>query len=585
VPEPPATTEGDRTVSDAQLQARHQQRIEELCAAAIRALSGEPDLQFRGKRLHLGRRALPLYAPHLNPSLDHDDFASFRGAADGLALRLLNSDAKLHASMCPADPVERMVFELLEQFRSEALVPAGMPGVRHNLRHRFEAWSLAFHHGGGTDSARGLLLYTLAQVSRARVTGDPVVEETEDLLEATRAGIAPLIGTALLGLRRTRDAQAMYAVHAQSIASTIAELLQSSGAEGRNDESEDRDDQAWAAFSLLLDGGDELDDSVAVAVSGRSLLLEGDEDNYRIFTTAYDRQVDAATLVRPDLLREYREKLDRRIAELGINLSHLARDLHALLAVPARNAWDDGQEEGHIDGRRLAQLISSPTERRFFRIELDEPMTNCLVSLLIDCSGSMKEHIESVAVLIDVLVRALEQTGVTSEVLGFTTNTWNGGRAQRDWVRAGRPAHPGRLNETCQMVFKNADTPWRTARPALAAMLKADLFREGVDGEALEWAMRRSNARCEERRLLIVISDGSPMDSATNLANDAQYLDHHLKDVVTRHEQAGAEIYGLGVGLDLSPYYSRSHVLDLSASVCTAVFREIVSLIAHRGRR
>lgn len=570
-------------MSEAQLRARHQERIEELCAAAIRALSGERDLHFRGRRLHRGRRALPLYAPHLNPSLDTDDFGSFRGMADGFGLRLANSHAKLHARLCPADPIERMVFELLEQFRCEALVPSGMKGVRRNLRHRFEAWSLAFHHAGGTDSARGLLLYTVAQVCRARITGEPVVEATEDLLEATRAGIGPLIGSALAGLKRERANQAAYAPHALAIAQKVGAMLRSAEEESTDDEP-DLDD-AWAAFALLLDSGEEIDAGVATAVSGRSLVLDGAADGYRVFTTAYDREVAAATLVRAELLRDHRERLDQRIASLGVNIAHLARDLKALLAVPARDGWDSGQEEGHIDGRRLAQLVASPTERRLFRTERNEARADCLMTILIDCSGSMKEHIESVAVLVDVLVRALEQAGVASEVLGFTTNAWNGGRAQRDWVRGGRPAHPGRLNEVCHMVFKDAATTWRRARPAIAALLCADLFREGIDGEALAWAMRRADARDEERRLLLVLSDGSPMDSATNLANDAHYLDHHLKDQVARFEARGAEIYGVGVGLDLSPYYSRSHVLDLSGSVGSALFRELIAMLGRGARR
>jgi cobaltochelatase CobT len=571
-------------MSEAQLRARHQERIEELCAAAIRALSGERDLHFRGRRLHRGRRALPLYAPHLNPSLDGDDFGSFRGAADGFGLRLAHSDAKLHARLCPADPVERMVFELLEQFRCEARVEQSMPGARRNLRHRFEAWSLAFHHGGGTDSARGLLLYTLAQMCRARVTGEPVVEETEDLLEATRAGIGPLIGSALAGLKRERADQAAYAPHALAIARTIAAMLRSADDESTPD-ADDLDEDAWAAFALLLDSGEEIDDGVATAVSGRSLVLDGADGGYRVFTTAYDREVAAASLVRTEVLKANRERLDKRIAGLGVNIAHLARDLKALLAVPARDGWDGGQEEGHIDGRRLAQLVASPTERRLFRTEREEPRADCLVTVLIDCSGSMKEHIESLAVLVDVLVRALEQAGVASEVLGFTTNAWNGGRAQRDWVRAGRPVHPGRLNETCHLVLKDAATSWRRARAAVGALLKADLFREGIDGEAVAWALRRAAARDEQRRLLLVVSDGSPMDSATNLANDAHYLDHHLKDVVALHEARGAEIYGVGVGLDLSPYYSRSHVLDLSGSVGTVVFRELIAMIARGARR
>ncbi|RZL88554.1 MAG: cobalt chelatase [Variovorax sp.] len=571
-------------MSEAQRRARHEQQVAELCAAMVRAYSGEPDLHFRGRRLHRGRQPLPWFAPHLHPSPDTDDFASFRGAADGLALRLTGSDAALHESLRPEEPVERMVFEMLEQFRVEALAPEAMPGMVRNLRHRYEQWSLSFHHSGLTDTARGLLLYAVAQICRARVAGQQVVEETEDMLEATRFALAPLIGHELAGLRRDRADQAAYAVHASSIARTVAAMLHSADDERLDPRDAETDDKR-SVFSLVADMDEEIIERFTTAVSGRSALLDEAGGAYRVFANAYDREHEAASLVRRELLSDLREKLDRRIAGQGVNIARLARELRALLAEPTRDGWDGGQEEGHIDGRRLAQLVASPTERRLFRTERLEPVADCVVSFLIDCSGSMKEHAESVAMLVDVLARALEQAGVASEILGFTTGAWNGGRAQRDWLRAGKPAHPGRLNERCHLVFKNADTPWRRARPAIAALLKGDLFREGFDGEAVDWACARLTARTEERKLLLVISDGSPMDSATNLANDAHYLDHHLKDVVARHEQAGRiEIAGIGVGLDLSPYYSRSHVLDLAASTGNPVFREVIALMAGQYR-
>ena len=220
-------------------------------------------------------------------------------------------------------------------------------------------------------------------------------------------------------------------------------------------------------------------------------------------------------------------------------------------AIPPLSVFPDEHPLGQIDGRRLAQLVSSPAERHLFRQERFQPKPHTLVSLLIDCSGSMKAHIEAVAVLVDIFVRASLQAGINTEVLGFTTGAWNGGRAQRDWLAQGRPAHPGRLNEVSYMVYKDAETGWRRARPAIAALLKPDLFREGVDGEAVDWACARMSGRDEQRRVLIVISDGCPMDTATNLANDAFYLDNHLKEVVARHErQADIDIFGLGVGLD-----------------------------------
>ena len=575
-------------MGEVQAKARHQQQVEELCAAAIRAFAGETDLHFRGRRLHRGRQALPLYAPHLHPSLETDDFVSFRGAADGLALRLARSDADLHRTLAPTDAVQRLLFDMLEQFRVEALAPQTMPGVARNLRHRHEAWSLASHHAGLTDSARGLLIYTLAQVCRARVTGDPVVEETEDLLETTRGTLAPLIGHALAGLRRERHDQAGYARHALEIARRVAAMLAAEGS-GAGEEKEKLDsdlDAARSVFGLIIDHDGDANERFALAVSGRSRVLEGSSDGYRIFATAYDREHAAGTLARKEALAAFRERLDALVAGHAINVAKLAREFRALLAVPARDGWDGGQEEGRIDGRRLAQLVASPTERRLFRAERIEPLADCALTFLVDCSGSMKEHAESVAVLLDVCARALEQAGVACEILGFTTGTWNGGRAQRDWVRAGRPAYPGRLNEASHIVFKGADMPWRRARPEIAALLKGDLFREGIDGEAVDWACARLLARAEDRKLLLVVSDGSPMDSATSLANDPHYLDHHLREVVQRHEQSGAiEIFGVGVGLDLSAYYSRSHVLDLAGSIGNAMFREVIEMLAGRHRR
>ena len=574
------------TASAMQRRVRQEELVAELCAGVVRAFSGERDLHFRGRRLHRGRMALPWFAPHLHPSPDTDDFASFRGVADGLALRLTASDAALHQSLRPEEPVERMLFEMLEQFRAEAMAPEVMVGMRHNLRHRHEEWSLAFHHSGLTDTARGLLLYAVAQICRARVNGEQVVEETEDMLEATRFALAPLIGHALAGLRKDRADQAAYAVHARAIARIVAAMLHEAG-DGDSEAARDAHvDDKRSVFSLVADMDQEIVERFTTAESGRSEALEGAGGAYRVFTDAYDREHDAATLARKEVLAGHREKLDRRIAAQGVNIARLARELRALLAEPERDGWDGAQEEGLVDGRRLAQLVASPTERRLFRTERMEPLADCIVTFLIDCSGSMKEHAEPVAMMVDVFARALEQAGVACEVLGFTTGAWNGGRPQREWVRAGRPPHPGRLNERCHIVFKAAATPWRRARPAMAALLKADLFREGIDGEAVDWACMRLRQRGEARKLLMVISDGSPMDSATHLANDAHYLDHHLRDVVARQEQRGdIEIAGIGVGLDLSPCYSRSHVLDLANPSGNTIFREVIGLMAGRHRR
>jgi cobaltochelatase CobT len=570
--------------TSAQAQTRHQQQVEELCAAAIRALTGDVDLHYRARRLHRGERALPIHAPHLRVAPETHDFAAYRAVSDAVALRLTHSDAALHASLAPADPIERLIFELLEQIRVEAMVPATMPGMAHNLQTRFEDWSRDFHHSGLTDSHLGLLLYTIAQISWARITGKQVLEETEDLMEATRAGIAARTGTPLAGLRRTRFDQAAFIPHALELARTVAELIREASAE-EDEEDTSSDTDAVNAFSLLLDFDSDDEESIAAATTGTSKAFEEAERGYRVFTTKYDVEVTAASLVRPALLTEYRQRLDQRIAEQGINRARLARMLQAVLAVPERDDWTFGEEEGYIDGRRLAQLISSPAERRLFRLEQYKPHADCAVTFLLDCSGSMKAHIEPVAVLLDILLRSLESVGASTELLGFTTGAWNGGRTRNDWLKARQPPHPGRLNEVCHMVFKDAARSWRRARTDIAALFKADLFREGIDGEAVQWACHRLRSQDVRRRILIVLSDGCPMDGATNQANDTFYLDNHLKQVVAQQEQHGdIEILGLGVGLDLSPFYRRNLAIDLSKSLDNPLFYEIVQLIAGRHR-
>ena len=566
--------------------ARRQQRIEELCGAAVRALTGDRDLHMRARGLYRGRKRLPLHAPHLRTDPERDDPTDHRGAADGMALRLLLSDAVLHRSLCPDEPVQRLIFELLEQLRVESLAPVTRPGMASNLAHRFASWSHGYHHAGLTDSALGILLYTLAQVCWARLNACRVVAETEDLIEATRAGIVPLIGRDLAALKRYREDQAAFATAALSIARQVQAMIrdaQGQQARGADDDGADAD---GAAFSFLLEFDEGDDGAVASVISGRSQVFEDAGVGYRVFSARYDREVAATNLVRPALLRELRERLDERVRRQGVNGARLARQLAALFARPERDGWSFGEEEGYIDGRRLAQVVSSPAERRLFRQERCQPQADTLLTFLIDCSGSMKAHIEPVAVLVDVFVRALQQAGVSSEVLGFTTGGWNGGRVLGDWMAQGRPRHPGRLNELTYMVYKDADASWRRARPAIAAMLKPDLFREGIDGEAVDWACARMIGRRETRRVLVVISDGCPMDTATNLANDPFYLDNHLKDVVARHERQGEiEIVGLGVGLDLSPYYNRCLALDFSHGFDNDMIGEIVQLLRGGHRR
>jgi cobaltochelatase CobT len=549
---------------------RREQNVRELRAASIRALSLQRGLHFRGAALYRGRRPVPMPAPHLHPPTD-------RGAADGMALRLRHNNPDLHIELLPEGAASRLVFEMLEQFRVESLVPATWPGVRRNLADRFRGWSQEFEASRSVETASGLLLYTVAQVCRSWITAEPIAESVEDLVEQTRFELTPTIGRELALLRRNRHCQRAFGVPARAIAERVASLPQLQTEPGERD-------LGWDAFEWLFDAESD-DNATPPAQSGPGRALHGESAEYRVFSAAYDETRSLATLVRPAQLREYRERVDRAVEASGVSARALGRRLTQLFAEPHDDGWEGGRDSGFVDGRRLAQLVATPTERNIFLAEARVPRTDAIVSFLVDCSGSMKAFSEPVAVLVDVFARALELAGVGCEVLGFTTASWNGGRVRRDWNRSGCPRNPGRLNEVRHLVMKSADTPYRSARSAIAGLLKVDLYREGIDGEAVEWARNRLEMRDEQRRILVVISDASPMDSSTSLANDPDYLDQHLRDVLAA--RSDVDICAVGVGLDLSIYYDRCAALDLSSGTTRRVLTDVLETIAlaSRGRQ
>ena len=610
-------------VHTVQAQVRRQQRLDALCAATLRALSARREVHARGPHWYAGDAALPSFAPHLHPQVQHKPQAevhalavqvaypiplvfspvpqslgtvslpdaatmvSFRGAADGIALRLRFSDTQLHRQRRPERPMARRVFDVLEQYRAESLVPAQWPGVRSNMSARFKAWSHAFVAARLHESAQGLLLLTVAQIGRARVTGEPVDEALEDMLEATRFGLVPHIGHALAALRRSRHDQAIYAQHALAIAQVVADLADgASRAAGKADKTvaDDKEEEdAWLQIWVDFEAGEE--SGFASALEARDAQPDA-VHSYRVFSTRYDREVHTTDLVRAAQLQELRSQLDESVRTSSVSAARLARRLQALLALPQIDGWESAQDSGYIDGSRLAQLVAKPDEHRVFRLPQRTPRADVALTLLLDCSGSMKQHMDKLAPMVDLLARALDMAGMATEVLGYTTNTWNGGRVMRDWRRAAKPAQPGRLNELCHMVFKDSSQPWRRSKQGLAALLKADMFRECVDGEALRWAAERLRGQDAERRILVVFSDGSPMDGATVLANDTHYLDRDLQHSARQLErEALIELCAVGLGLDLSAYFARSTVLDFENQTVAQALGDVLALLARSMHR
>ena len=564
---------------------KQKQQAEELCGASIRAITGLRDLRHRGRSMFLAGTRVSTGAPHTEVDSLTASFRSQRGAADGIALRLQYSNAELHRELAPEEPVCRLIFDLLEQLRVETLVADSFPGIKANIKNRFIEWCLDFYHSGHAESQLGLLIYTIAQIAWSRLSGLPTLEETDDLIEVTRGTITPVIGNELVALRRLRRNQADYAEQAILIAQIVHNSLQQS--EEDDDDAEAINIRELSRITLALDFSDESEDSnIASVVTGISKTLDDDNQLYRVYSDQYDAEVVAASKVRAAELDEFRHRLDYLVQQQGINVPRLARQISSLLATPRRDGWLFGEEDGLIDGRRLSQLVTAPNERRLFRKDQYQFKNDCLVSFLIDCSGSMKSSIDTVAMLVDIFSRALDQAEIASEILGFTTGGWNGGRVMTDWQKNHKPENPGRLNEKNHLIFKNADSSWRKSRRQIAALFKSVLFREGLDGEAVEWAVNRMRKHGEQRKILIVISDGSPMDTATSSANDEFYLDNHLKQIVMQYDaMSDIEIYGIGVGLSLTPYYNHSLAIDLSESLSNHVFTQILQMIAHAQRR
>lgn len=560
-------------------QSQQQQKAIELCGGVVRGFTNKRGLYFRSGNLYNEQHRVPLFACYIQPDLKQDSFTSLRGVADSINMRYRFCNEKLHASLLPNTPIERFLFEMLEQLRVDSLVPDEYVGIRKNLLHRFREWSMQFHHSGLTDTEVGILIYTISQIVWSQFNRVPVLEETEDLLEHTRAGISSLIGDAIYGMKKTKNDQAAFAVHALSLASKFNSLVLSEGEDDEDVFGAIVDEIDIPDFKLLVsfDTGDS--HNVGDVTVGESKAWDENEARYTIFTEQYDKIQYPEKIMRKNFLTESRTMLDDRISKQGLNVLAIARKLKNIFSSPQRDDWEYAETQGYIDGRRLSQVISTPTERRVFKNIRHQPHSDCVISFLVDCSGSMKVHSTNVAILLDVFSRAAEAAGIKTEILGFTTTNWGGGEAMKEWLKQGKPRNPGRLSGTNHIVFKEADKSWKKSRNSIAGFIKTDIYHEGVDGEAISWAAGRLADRPEQKKILTVISDGSPMDSGTNLANDEYYLDNHLKNVIMNLEGSPQmEIFGLGVKLDLSNYYRYYTILHLEEQLNNATFNDILKM-------
>ena len=545
-------------------------------AAVVRAVGERVDADLRGGALRLGSRRVGLASPHLAADLGEVPADRARGVADSLGLLVRHSDLELHRALAPTEPLERVVFDLLEQLRCESLRPASWSGMDRNLDAAFAGWSDDCLAQRIAESGVGLLVFTVTHMARGRLLRPLTTEIIDDITEAQRFTLAPIIGEDLAALRLTRHDQRAFAFHARAIAEAVALVAGDAGlaASGRDGD----------RVRLLLSEWDDDESGIGMVVGaggGGDRFADLDRlGDYHVFTRGFDREVTGPDLVPAARLPALRADLDRHRRAQSVSAARIAQRLVRLLARPAEDGWTIAEEDGEIDPARLSMIVTDPVEHRIFRQARLRPLADVAVTFLVDTSGSMKrQRYEAAAVLVDTFAQALDLAGASVEVLGFTTLTWAGGDARKAWKAAGSPDAPGRLADVEHIVYKDADTSWRRSRRSLAAMLSVHHYREGIDGEALVWAYRRLAAREASRRLLVLVSDGAPMETASAAANREGFLDDHLAAVAAaidaRHD---VELGALTLDADLSGVFGRSRSIDLDGTLGLAHYEVLADL-------
>lgn len=555
-------------------------------AALKQAVSGALRALSRRRGVQVGFAAQPGPGPHgTRPSLPEpsgeptaSEVAVLRGHADAQAFWLACHHEPTHQRLAPAAPEARRVFDVLEQVRCEAIGARRLVGVSDNLRARLE------HHLHRAELEEHACEEAVALLVRERLTGEVLPASAHRVLDRWREQLEARAGAVLDRLPEHLEDQAAFA-------RTALRLLHELGLVDVGAIAEPEPDEGW----LRLDpGGDEGDDPAgdpAPSVAGAPVDPSGgDGPGYRVYTDAFDRTVAAEALASAEELDQLRAVLDTQWRDLQGGIGRLANRLQRTLLAQQRRSWAFDLDEGALDPTRLPRVVIDELRGSraplTFRQERDTAFRDTVVTLLIDNSGSMRGRpIAMAATCGDVLARTLERCGVKVEILGFTTSAWKGGKSKQAWLKARRPPQPGRLNDLLHIVYKSADAPWRRARRNLGLMMRADLLKENVDGEALAWAHHRLLARAEQRRILMVISDGAPVDDATLSANTDDYLRRHLRWVIAEIERRSpVELVAIGIGHDVTRYFRRAVTLVDAAGLGGAMVDELAVLFAGASR-
>ena len=586
---------------------------------AISKQRGELDIKFGGERAALTRDGMVLPTP--SEDLSTKEAARLRGKADALALRLALHDVEAHRESLPPGDLARKIFEAAEQARVEALGAKAMRGVADNLDAaltdtcRRNGWNVA------EDRQSAPLADAISMMVRERVSGRHCPADAKGLMSVWREDLEAAAGSAMDALADAAHDQSAFAEALRQVIRDL-DLSDELGEADEDDNSDDNEDDAGVEQEPEA-GQDDSDDSpddssqdeedpsdargtaadaddIQYADESQARVdaeddpgetLEAARPNwlppsqaeaeaYGVFTTKHDEIVQANELCDEDELSRLRRNLDQHLKGLESAVGRLANRLQRRLLAKQQRAWAFDLEEGVLDPARLPRIILDPMQPLSFKQEKDTDFRDTVVTLLLDNSGSMRGRpILVAAACADMLARTLERCGVKTEILGFTTRAWKGGRSKEDWLAAGKPPNPGRLNDLRHIIYKGADAPWRRARANLGLMLRDGLLKENIDGEGLLWAHKRLLARPEQRRILMVISDGAPVDDGTQSANSPAYLERHLREVIAMIEtKSEVELLAIGIGHDVTRYYKKAVTIVDVEQLAGAITDQLAAL-------
>ena len=588
-------------------------------AGASRAIAKDPEVEVIFASDIAPASGKTARVPSPGPALERKLVAEARGAADSAALRLRFHDPRIHARSAPIDIDARAVFDALEMARVEALGSRAMGGVRENLRHLTEARVRSDAIVRARDAEEVPLSTAVGLIARERLSGEAPPAAAAAGLQLVAPWIEEKAAAELDALAMTLDDQAAFAKLSRRLLEDLdlapAEEPseeepdeggdEAEGEDGGSDEKAEQGDEGQPGGGDVEMRGEETEDQSTEGESSQE--MEGGEDdaapgddlseslfaspsrrnwdlspptNYKPFTTRFDEIVEAEELCDEEELGRLRAYLDQQMGGLSNVVTRLANRLQRRLLAQQARSWDFDQEEGLLDAARLARVVVSPGHSLSYKIERDTEFKDTVVSLLIDNSGSMRGRPIAIAAICgDILARTLERCGVQTEILGFTTRGWKGGQSREAWLAEGRPPNPGRLNDLRHIVYKRADEPYRRSRRNLGLMMREGLLKENIDGEALLWAHNRLIARPEERRILMVISDGAPVDDSTASANGGTYLERHLRQVIEWIEKRSpVELIAIGIGHDVTRYYERAVTIMDAEQLAGAMVEQLARL-------